>query len=71
MGTQQKIAWSDFPKQSDKIGQAVHVCFWQDETRIIDGVIVRNDIEVPHETIIRLYDGRFVRGAECMWVPKE
>jgi hypothetical protein len=31
------------------------------------GTIVRDDIEAPYETIIKLDNGRYLRGVECQF----
>jgi hypothetical protein len=45
------------------------VVFNYDTGKALSGVVVRNDHEHPFLTIIRLHEGRFVMGTECMYCP--
>lgn len=38
-----------------------------DTSRYIGGTIIRDDREEPFETLIRLDDGRVIRGTECQY----
>ena len=67
MGCVAGISIDRFPKQSDDLGSRVEVCFFFDVERTIGGTIIRDDREDPYETIIRLDDGRVVRGVECQY----
>ena len=67
MGYVPTIKFDKFPKQGDYLGRTVEVCFHYDTSKTISGVVVRDDIESPHETIIQLSDGRLVRGCECQY----
>lgn len=49
------------------MGKKVNVCFNYDTSKTISGIIVRDDIEEPGRTIIKLDDGRYVLGAECQY----
>jgi len=69
MGIKPNIDYDHFPKQSDWLHKRVKVCFRYDVDKTIMGFIVRDDMEEPGETIIVLDNGRFVRGAECMYTP--
>ena len=44
------------------------VAFHDDTAAAVPGETVRDDVEAPHETVIRLDDGRVVRGAACRWL---
>lgn len=73
MGVVNTINYDHFPKQADenykypKLGKRVKVCYKYDTTRTHMGTIVRNDIEEPGETIIKLDNGRYVRAEECQY----
>lgn len=75
MGCVDTIDMYRFPKQSEYVNRRVRVCFKYDTSRFIDGTIIRDDREEPFETLIKLDDGRLIRGTECqftMWrQPKE
>lgn len=67
MGYLENISYENFPNQSDKVGGRVSVCYHYDTSKLHDGVIVRDDREAPFETIIKLDNGRYVRGTECQY----
>lgn len=69
MGTCANIGTTDFPKQGDHIGRRVSVCFHFNTAALIGGIVVRDDIEEPFRTIIRLDDGRHVLATECQYRP--
>ena len=61
------ISYDDFPKQSLNAGKRVSVCYHYDTSKIHTGTIVRDDRENPFETIIKLDNGRYLRGVECQY----
>lgn len=73
MGVVNTIDYDHFPKQADEnykypsLGKRVKVCYKYDTTRTHMGTIVRNDIEEPGETIIKLDNGRYIRAEECQY----
>ena len=67
MGCVAGVGFYRFPKQSDDLYSRVEVCFYYDTSRKIGGTIIRDDREDPYETIIRLDDGRVIRGVECQY----
>jgi hypothetical protein len=69
MGICAAIDHKSFPEQSSSSppGTKVRVCFKYNTGYMIDGEIVRNDIEEPGVGIIRLSDGRHVLFTECMY----
>ena len=67
MGAVATITSEKFPKQSDKIGKKVTVCYHFDTSKTHSGVIVRDDIEVPHVTIFKLDNGRHILSTECQY----
>ena len=76
MGCIKNIAFDKFPKQKKEdglfyIGQRVKVIYHYDTTKFHFGTIVRNDIEEPFETIIKLDNGRYLRDVECQLQPWE
>ncbi|WP_233874605.1 hypothetical protein [Paraburkholderia adhaesiva] len=58
-----------FPKQGTLAGKRVEVCFHNDTPRVIESVVMRDDVESPFRTIIDLDDGRMVLDAECQFRP--
>lgn len=75
MGCVSTIDFDKFPKQADqnykypKLGKRCEVVFHYNTSRPLMGTIVRDDIEEPYETIIKLDDGRYIRGTECQYRP--
>ena len=73
MGCIENITYEKFPKQADEnykypqVGKRVEVCYHYDISRTHSGTIVRDDIEEPFETIIKLDNGRYLRGTECRY----
>lgn len=75
MGCISTITYDNFPKQSDKdykypqfsVGSRVQVCYHYDTSKTHLGTIVRDDLEEPYETIIKLDNGRYLRGVECQY----
>lgn len=70
MGRAANIALDRFPKQGEILHARCTVCFHYDTSRTIGGTIVREDVEAPHEIVIRLDDGRYVLAGECMYSPE-
>ena len=70
MGVVPTITKDSWPKQSEWLGRRVKVCYHYDTSAEFGGVIVRDDREEPHITLIRV-DGecypRYVLATECMW----
>jgi hypothetical protein len=66
MGVVANIDYDKFPEQRWK-GVRCKVYFNFDTSKSIGGVIVRDDREPPHMTIIQLDDGRFVLASECQY----
>lgn len=56
-----------YPKQSKDVGKDVNVCFRKDLSNQLSGILVRDDMESPYVTIIRLNDGRYVLSDECQY----
>lgn len=73
MGCISTIDYDKFPKQKDQdykypsIGKKVSVCYHYNTSKKHLGTIVRDDIEEPFETIIKLDNGRYLRGVECQY----
>lgn len=75
MGCIDTIAYDKFPKQKDenykypefKVGSRVEVCYHFDTSKYHYGTIVRDDLEEPFETIIKLDNGRYLRAVECQY----
>jgi hypothetical protein len=65
MGVVKGISASEYPKQGKWLHCVTEVCFNYDSSRKIGGIVVRDDAEAPHLTIIRLDDGRYVLTTEC------
>jgi hypothetical protein len=68
MGVHQNVGYDKFPKQGKNLGRLVKVCFNYDTSKIINGIIVRDDREDPGLTIIQLADGRYVLATECQYL---
>lgn len=67
MGVMQNVSYDKFPKQSDQLYKATKVCFKYDTLNMVDGIIVRDDLEAPFITIIKLGDGRYINSTECQY----
>lgn len=75
MGCVDTITYDKFPKQRDenykypkfKVGSRVMVCYHYDTSKYHYGTIVRDDLEEPFETIIKLDNGRYLRATECQF----
>ena len=75
MGCIDTITYEKFPKQKDenykypqfKVGSRVKVCYHFDTSKYHYGTIVRDDLEEPFETIIKLDNGRYLRAVECQF----
>lgn len=67
MGCVETINFYKFPNQSSWVNRRCKVTFMYDTSRYIGGTIIRDDREEPFETLIRLDDGRVIRGAECQY----
>lgn len=66
MGCISTISYDKFPKQNT-VGSRVKVCYHYDTSKTHLGTIVRDDLEEPYETIIKLDNGRYLRGTECQF----
>lgn len=75
MGCIENITFDKFPRQKKDglfhTGQKVRVVYHYDTTKFHFGTIVRNDMEAPFETIIKLDNGRYLRAVECQMQPWE
>lgn len=72
MGVVKTITFDDFPQQNTGafgVGTRVNVFYHYDTNKMHEGTIVRDDTEEPFETIIKLDNGRFLRGTECQYCP--
>lgn len=75
MGCINNITYDKFPKQKDEnymypefaVGSRVNVCYHFDSSKTHIGTVVRDDIEEPYETIIKLDNGRYLRSVECQF----
>lgn len=56
----------EYPRQGN-VGKRVRVCFDYDTTKSFCGVLVRDDIEEPFQTIVRLDSGNYVLATECQY----
>jgi len=71
MGVVNGVSADEWPEQGDRLGCRALVCFNYDTSRTFPGVVVRDDMAEPYQTIIRLDDGRHVLGVECQWTEDE
>ncbi len=69
MGIEKNVGAVAFPTQGQYLGKRARVCFHYDVSRELLGTIIRDDMQEPFRTIIRLDDGRVVLGTECMYAP--
>ena len=69
MGVVPTIDAYHFPKQTAYVNRRVQVFFKYDTKVYVNGTIIRDDSEEPGETIIKLDDGRVIRGSECQFTP--
>lgn len=67
MGCIDTIDWYKFPAQSGMVNRRVKVCFHYDTSHFVNGTLIRDDREEPFETLIKLDDGRVIRGVECQF----
>ena len=75
MGCVNNITFDKYPKQKDKhykfpqyaVGARVEVCYHFDASKTHLGTVVRDDLEEPFETIIKLDNGRYLRAVECQF----
>jgi hypothetical protein len=70
MGHHANIGHERFPKQGGFLGKRVSVSFHapgRDVNRELPGEVVRDDVEEPHRTVIKLDDGRYVLATECAY----
>ncbi len=72
MGVVETVGFSRFPKLGSHLDMRCEVCFNYDTANTISGTVVRDDMEAPFATIIRLDDGRHVLATECQYnIPNE
>ena len=68
MGVVNNISYEKYPEQGRKLGQKVKVIYNYDFSKSHNGIIVRDDIEEPFETIIKLdNEERYLRASECQY----
>jgi hypothetical protein len=67
MGAINNIGFGIYPKQSDDLGKRVIVIYNYDKTKMDFGRIIRDDIEDPSKTIIKLDDDRILLSTECQY----
>lgn len=60
-----------WPKQGEMIHRRAEVIFNRDDGEVFRGIVVRDDVDGPMRTIIRLDDGRVVLAVECQWRPAD
>jgi hypothetical protein len=58
------------PPQGSYKNKRAKVCFNYDANRTIEGTIVRDDMEKPWLTVIKLDLGRYVLATECQFSPQ-
>lgn len=67
MGVVANVGTDAFPEQGTYLNRRAFVCFRYDTANSLGGTIVRDDMEEPWVTIIRLDDGRHVLTSECQY----
>lgn len=68
MGVVNTISYDEFPKQGAYLNLRTRVIF-RYQSKEIEGIIVRDDMEEPFRTIIKLDDGRYILADECQYAP--
>jgi hypothetical protein len=63
----ESVDYDKFPLQHPDVGRLVKVFFHQNFSKWVYGVVVRDDLEYPHVTIIQLGNGKHVLGSECQY----
>lgn len=69
MGVVSNITKDRFPEQGSFLNIRVKAYFHYDTSTVIMGTIVRDDMEKPLRTIIKLDDDRYVLSTECQYTP--
>ncbi len=69
MGVIENISHDKFPRQGQLLRSVVNVTFHFDTGRTQKGIVVRDDVESPGRTIIRLEDNRYILATECQFSP--
>jgi hypothetical protein len=69
MGIEKNVGIDKFPKQGEMLGKKVEVCFNYETSKKMIGRVVRDDIEEPYKSIIKLRDGRYILSTECHYSP--
>lgn len=67
MGVVENVGYDIFPKQGHNLNKKVIVIFRYDSSKHLEGKIIRDDMEFPWVTIIKLNDERFILAGECMY----
>lgn len=67
MGCVKNIYKDHFPAQGSNLRKIVKVIYHYNTKESDYGIIVRDDIEMPFETLIQLENGNIIRGTECQW----
>ena len=67
MGISPHINADTYPEQGTFVGRRVKVCYEYDTSRMVEGVILRDDKTEPGLLIIHTDDGRALLGTECMY----
>jgi hypothetical protein len=67
MGVVENISADRWPRQGENLGARVEVCFHYDTSKMVSGIILRDDRDEPFRTIIQLDTGRVVLGVECQY----
>lgn len=69
MGNIATISATRFPRQGECLRMRCTVLFHYNYEVCLSGTIVRDDMEGPWRTIIRLDDGRYILSTECQYTP--
>lgn len=67
MGVVKNISNNVFPRQGNQLHKRTNVCFNYDTSNLIRGTIIRDDLQEPFLTLIKLDDGRYVSATECQY----
>jgi len=71
MGCRETITHDTFPKQGNRLGERVSICFHYDTSHAVSATVIRDDMEEPFDTIFVVtqgpHIGKIIRSSECQY----
>jgi len=67
MGNIRSISHDKFPEQGKLLNKNVNVIFHYDSRHIVKGKVIRDDIEYPFVTIIKIGNDKYILTSECQY----